>query len=442
MLAIHGPYFTAERADHVKAVQDACLLIDDQGMISRIVLPTDNDFQNVLQEARLRDRLVELKEGEYVLPGFIDLHIHAPQWPQAGLALDRPLADWLNTYTFPLEAKYADAQYAHLVYDDLVHELLAHGTTTAMMFGSIHLAGNLQLVNSCRQQGLRGYIGQVVMDNPDQTPVDYRNASAQSALDATEEFIQKVNENSIGDQDLVTAVITPRFVPSCTDEALAGLGFLAKKYDLPIQTHLSESNWEHQYAIDRFDGLHDAEVLDHFGLMTDKAVMAHATQLTESDQSLVRKRQSAIAHCPISNVYFGNGVLPVKKLLQADTKLGLGSDISGGYSPSLYHNMRQAVKSSQMLEDGVDSKLPAEKRGVTDSRISMTNAFYLATAGGAEALHLNSGQIETGRIADLQIVKAHRSLMPMTPQDVFERLMYQSEPADIKAVYVAGKQRL
>lgn len=440
MLVIHGPYFTAEDPDHIQAVQEACLTIDEHGLISRILKAGNPDFKKTLQEAASQDRLIDLADGDYLLPGFIDLHIHAPQWPQAGLALDRPLADWLDTYTFPLEAKFAEPKYAGMVYDDLVNHLLAHGTTTAMMFGSIHLAGNLELVKSCREHGLRAYIGQVVMDNPDQTPNYYRNSDAKTALTSTEKFIQHVQDSKEGIQDLITPVITPRFVPSCTDAALSGLGRLAQKYDLPIQTHLSESNWEHQYAIERFNGHHDAEVLDHFGLITDKSVMAHATQLSPDDQHLLRQRNSAIAHCPISNVYFGNGVLPLKNLLKAKTKVGLGCDISGGYSPSLYHNMRQAVKSSQMLQDGVDTSIPANRRGRDNSRISMTNAFYLATLGGAQALHLNSGQIKAGCQADLQIVHAHRSLMAMTAQDIFERLMYQSEAGDIKAVYVAGKE--
>lgn len=147
-------------------------------------------------------------------------------------------------------------------------------------------------------------------------------------------------------------MITPRFVPSCTDGTLAGLGKLAQKYDLPIQSHVSESNWEHQYAIDRF-GIHDAEVLDRFGLLTDKTVLAHGTQLTEADAKLLHERGTALAHCPISNAYFGNGVLPVKQLLAAGNEVGLGTDISGGYSPSLYDNIRHAVALSQVRTDGV-----------------------------------------------------------------------------------------
>lgn len=127
-------------------------------------------------------------------------------------------------------------------------------------------------------------------------------------------------------------------------------------------------------------------------------------------------------------------------MLKLGNKLGLGSDISGGYTPSLYHNARQAVKSSQQLTDGVDNHLPAEHRGVPESRITMANAFYLATRGGAQALHLKAGVIQEGYAADLQVVRMHRALMPLTTADIFQRLMYQTEQTDICHVFVGGRE--
>lgn len=436
-LVIRGNAFTAQDEYHVQALEDCLVCIDADGWVDRVLSPDDEDYASVLANSRQHHQLRELAAGEYLLPGFIDLHVHAPQWPQAGLALDRPLADWLNVYTFPLEARFSDQAFARKVYQDFVKTLLAHGTTAAMMFGTIHVDANLVLADECRRQGLRGYVGQVTMDNPDQAPDYYRDHSTAAALAASEQFIQRV-QVTVDPDRLVTPVITPRFVPSCTDAALAGLGNLAAKYDLPIQSHVSESNWEHQYAIDRF-GMHDAAVLDHFGLLTSQSVMAHGTQLTTGDMQLLKQRQTAIAHCPISNVYFGNGVLPVHRLLALGNRVGLGSDISGGYTPSLYHNIRQAVKSSRMLTDGVNSQLPAQHRGVADSQITAATAFYLATAGGAEALNLAAGRIAAGCRADLQVVRAHRLWGNETTADVFERLMYQTEAADVKNVYVNGR---
>lgn len=428
-----GPAYTAPESNHVTYLADALIEIDQDGKITAVLTPDEPGYQEHLREAKEAGLLHELIPGQVIVPGFVDLHIHAPQWPQAGHALDKPLADWLNDDTFPLEAKYEDLEYAQTIYHDLVHTLLANGTTTALFFGTIHTEANLVLARECMDQGLRSAIGRVAMDNPDQTPAYYRDESSQEAVAETERFIQALEFLGQGEPLAPLPVITPRFVPSCSDGTLAGLGRLAKKYDLPVQSHVSESNWEHQYAIDRF-GLHDAEVLDKFGLLTAKTVLAHGTQLTDHDANLLRERGVAIAHCPISNAYFGNGVLPVNQLLKNGNQLGLGSDISGGYSPSLYDNIRHAVALSQVRTDGVTN----DDQGKPGSRISVQTAFYLATKGGAQALNLPVGALEAGCQADLQILTDPHPWPKESPLDRFERLMYQATRAVVTAVMVNG----
>lgn len=434
---IEGSYFTARDCDQVEFNQDALICVDGDGLITRIVAHDDADFGRVRREAENAEKLTRLADTQYLLPGLIDLHVHAPQWAQAGLALDRPLNEWLNTYTFPLEAKFSDVNFALRVYSKLIMELLANGTTTVMFFGTIFNESNLILAKQCAQLGLRGYIGKVAMDNPDQTPEYYRDLSAKQALIGTETFIDAIQELQATTGSTLVPVITPRFVPSCTDELLKGLGHLAQKYDLPIQSHCSESDWEHQYAQERF-GMSDAQVLDHFGLLTDRSVMAHGTLLGDDAAALFRQRGTAVAHCPISNAYFGNAVLPTKRLLRSGNRVGLGTDLSGGYSPSLYRNMQQAVMASQMLQDGVDQRIAASKRGVTDSRISIKNAFYLATLGGARALQLNAGEIAVGCRADFQVIHKRASLIDTAPDDLFEQLIYQTDRSDIQQVFIGG----
>lgn len=430
-----GNAYTAIDQHQVKFLPKALIEIDNKGMIERVLVPEDYDYQAAYQAAQQQHLLEVIPADQIIFPGFVDLHVHAPQWPQAGLALDKPLAAWLNDYTFPLEAKYQNLDFARQIYHELVHELLAQGTTTVLFFGTIHPEANLVLGEECLKQGLRSLIGRVAMDNPDQTPAYYRDANPKVAIMATETFIHQLNDLGKGNSLAPIPVITPRFVPSCTDEALAGLGKLAQKYDLPVQSHVSESNWEHQYAIDRF-GIHDAAVLDHFGLLTSKTVLAHDTQLAEADQALLRQHQTAIAHCSISNAYFGNGVLPVNDLLAAGNRVGLGTDISGGYSPSLYDNLRHAVALSQVRNDGISRY----DEGVENSRISMITAFYLATIGGAQALNLPVGEIQAGKVADLQVVKDRFDRPSETPQDRFERLLYQTHRSEIVQVYTQGNQ--
>lgn len=367
------------------------------------------------------------------------MHIHASQWPNAGVALDLPLEDWLNVYTFPLEKKFKCSDFAQKVYEDLVQELLAQGTTTALYFGSVHNSGNMELVKACLKYGQRGFVGKVVMDNPKEVPADYRDSTAMEALRDTESFIKSVFELNKNKLISATPVITPRFLPSCTDEALAGLGKLAQLYGLPVQSHCSESDWENGYALANYNK-RDAAVLNHFNLLTDKSVMAHGTLLNDEDLSLFREKEVGIAHCPISNVYFGNAILPTKQILQSDNKIGLGSDVSGGYSPSIYQNIRQAVVSSHQRFDGVDAKLVPQVRGTHDEMLTMQNAFYMATIGGARSLQLPTGQIKPGFYADLQVVHQNwKTFQNETQQVRFEKFLYNTAKDNIDKVFVQGQ---
>lgn len=435
-ITLKTSYFSANSPNHVEFHEQSLIELIENGQIGQIIHQSDPDYQKTLTAAQTTDQLITIAPGHYLLPGFIDLHNHAPQWPQAGIALDRPLNDWLNHYTFPLEARFADLDYATAVYRDLVHTLLTNGTTSVLYFGSIHNNANLKLAEICAQLGQRAFIGTVVMDNPEQTPANYRDVNSATALSKTRTFIQAI-QNQHPDQ-LVQPVITPRFIPSCQTETLTQLGRLAQETQLRVQTHCSESTWEHQYVLDRF-GQTDSVVLQQFGLLNQHAVLAHATQLTTADQQLIKTEQAAIAHCPLSNAYFGNGVFPTKQLLDQQLKIGLGTDIAGGYSPSLYTNLQTAVTASQMRQDGVDARLPADSRGVADSRITTEEAFYLATAGGAASLAINAGQIKPGMLADFQIVQAAPQFTTLTPADQLTHLLFNHTAQQIKAVYVNGQ---
>lgn len=437
-MVIKGSFYSAETPDEIQYGRQRLVVIDQAGYIKAIIAPQEADYQTIWQQAARSDSLLELRADQILLPGFIDLHIHAPQWPNAGLALDQPLAEWLNIYTFPLEAKYQDAHWARRVYRDLVKELLAQGTTTALYFGGVDNTGNFELAKACCHYQQRGFIGKVAMDNPEQTPANYRDANSAAALQGTEDFIKFIADLNHQAAVQLTPVITPRFVPSCTAETLAGLGKLAQQYALPIQSHCSESDWEDNYALEHFQK-RDAAVLDQFGLLTQRSVMAHGTLLNDTDYQLFIQRQAALAHCPISNVYFGNAVLPVTHILHQPIKVGLGTDISGGYSPSIYQNIRQALISSRQLHDGVDGRLAPSQRGTGSSVLTAASGFYLATVGGARSLQLPTGQIKVGQLADLQIVHQNwTSTAQLTPQQIFEKLIYQTDKNNIDQVLVQG----
>ena len=335
-----------------EVIEGALVEIDANGGVDRVLAPSDPGYEEALAAARHARRLTELASHQYLLPGLIDLHIHAPQWPQLGKALHLPLYDWLQNCTFPLEAKYADTAFAERVYTSLVANLLANGTTTAVYFATIHLEATKRLAEICLEQGQRGFVGKVVMDDPGQCPDYYRDASAVQALDETVAFIDHVRGLDGNGPGLVRPVVTPRFIPSCSDEALAGLGSIAREHGCHVQTHCSESDWEHGYVLERH-GKTDTRSLSDFGLVTRHSVLAHSNFISDDDMSVIGAAGAGIAHCPLSNFYFSNAVFPLRAVLNKGLHVGLGTDISGGPTAFMLHACRHAVAASRALEDGV-----------------------------------------------------------------------------------------
>jgi guanine deaminase len=388
--------------------------------------------------------LVTLGPTHYVLPGMVDLHVHAPQWPQLGKALDLPLEDWLQKFTFPLEAQYADSAFAAQVYESLVANLLANGTTTAMYFGTLHLAATKVLANICLRRSQRALIGRVAMDNPDQCPDYYRDGSAELAERETRELISYVQALP-GSQGLIYPVITPRFIPSCTDDLLVRLGRLARETGCHVQTHCSESDWQHQYVLERC-GRTDTAALDAFGLLSRRTVLAHGNFVDDADAALIHERGAGIAHCPLSNVYFSDAVFPLRRMLEAGVHVGLGTDIAGGASPSVLENARHAVISSRMLEAGVDPRQDRAQRRRADSRIDAVTAFWVATAGGGIALDLPVGQFAPGYQFDACVIDTtapHSNLHVDgndSPETVLQKIIYEAARANIGQVWVANRQ--
>ncbi len=376
-------------------LEETALLIDQSGTIIERAGRGTPQFDMLLRSPDIR----KLDARSLLIPGLVDLHIHAPQWPQIGTALDLPLERWLGEYTFPLEARYEDIAFAESVYDDLVPALLAQGTTTALYFATIHEDASLALARSCLKYGQRGFVGLVAMDNAALCPATYRHASPEAAIDATRRFIEAVRKLPGNETGLVQPVITPRFIPACSDALLRGLGELARKTGVRVQTHASESDWEHECVRTRF-GCTDVEALDTFGLLRQHTVLAHAGFTNADDRERIRKRQSAIAHCPISNAFFAGAVLPVRHLIDEETACGLGTDISGGYSSSIFENARQAVIAARMLTSGVNPDTAPEKRGSPGLEIDFAEAFWLATRGGAEALGVPAGLLRPGMKLD------------------------------------------
>ena len=437
--AVRGTFIHAPVRGEIEVLADAILQLDGEGRIE-IVARAGTDAHVELSAA---PDLIVLPADRFVIPGFVDLHVHAPQYPQLGQALDVPLEVWLGKYTFPLEARYADLAFARERYEVLVADLLAVGTTTALYFATQHLTATELLAEICLTKGQRGLVGKVVMDDPAACPDYYRDASAADAVADTRALIEFVR--ALPGNDRVLPVITPRFIPSCSDEALTGLGALAAETGAHVQTHCSESDWAHGHALSRY-GHTDATALDGFGLMTRKTVLAHSVFLTDPDMALLRQRGAGVAHCALSNMYFANAVFPLRRALEQGVHVGLGTDISGGPAGTMFEATRGAVQASRMLEDGVDPTDSRETRGTPGSRIDIATAFHLATAGGGEALDLPIGRFEAGCFCDALVIDpatsdgSIRLFGETDPVAILEKTLYTATRPNLATVLVAGER--
>lgn len=363
----------------------------------------------------------------------LDTHIHAPQYPNAGLFGSSTLLDWLEAYTFPVESGFGDQPDEHgqtrnhpedaprsalRIYGQVISRTLSHGTTCASYFATIHVPATNALAKLCHLRGQRAFIGRVCMDNPHFCPMYYRDLSPEDSLAATQstiEYIRTLDPKG----SLVNPIITPRFAPTCTRPSLERLGTLAASYTPPlhIQTHIAENTNEVALVKDLFpEAASYTAVYDTYNLLTPRTILAHAVHLSPPERSLVRSRNAKISHCPASNSALGSGICPVRTFLDEGITVGLGTDVSGGYSPSILEAARQACLASRLLghttafaqavqPDGQDGHRPDSALG--REKLSVEESLYLATRGGAAVLDMadDIGGFETGMIWDAQLIE-------------------------------------
>ena len=441
---LYGTLIHTPLCGEIEVIERALIEVNEAGTISGVHAPDAESYAAIKQAADASGRLITLAEGQYLLPGLVDLHVHAPQWPQAGNVLHLPLYEWLQEYTFPLEAKYADLAFAEKAYTSLVETLLANGTTTTLYFATRHLEATKLLADICLAKGQRALVGKVAMDDPAECPDFYRDASVQAGLDDTRALIDYVRAMPGNENERVLPVVTPRFIPSCTDEMLKGLGELAQEYDCHVQTHCSESDWAHGYVLNRH-GQRDTQSLHHFKLLTPKTVLAHSIFINDDDMATIKQQRSGIAHCPLSNAYFANAVFPARRALDLGLDVGLGTDVAGGATPSLLQNCHAAITASRYLEAGVDIEIAQTERGVPETRIDFKEAFWMATAGGGRALDLKIGLFKENYafdaiVIDTQVADTNLVVWDEMDQveDILQKIIYNASRQNIRKVWVQG----
>jgi guanine deaminase len=385
--------------------------------------------------------------NSFFFPGFIDTHTHAPQHPNTGLFGKTTLLDWLQTYTFPMESSFSDLDRAKRIYTSFVSRTLSHGTTTCAYYATIHVPATNLLADICLARGQRALVGRVCM-NSDLSPEYYRDESVETSVrdsKASIDYIRSIDPSG----SIVKPIVTPRFAPSCTSACLDAISKLAKDEDTFIQTHISENVGEIALVKELFPQSQSyTDVYDTHALLTPKTILAHAVHLSEEERATILARGSKISHCPSSNTAITSGCCPVRTLLNEGHTIGLGTDVSGGFHPSILENVRQAIWVSRHLSIQTSSDA---------AKLSTEEALYLATRGGAAVVGLEGkvGGFEVGMEWDAQMISlgevgegGSNEVGEQGPVDVFgweswddkvEKWVYSGDDRNTVAVWVKGR---
>lgn len=367
--------------------------------------------------------------GKLIIPGMTDLHVHAPQFSYRGLGMDMELLDWLNTYTFPEESKYADLAYADLAYGQFADALRRSTTTRAAVFATIHRPATLLLMEKLEACGLISYVGKVNMDR--NSPDYLREESVEAAVADTEQWICEANSRFAHTKPM----ITPRFIPSCTDALLKGLRTLVEKYDLPVQSHLSENLGEIQLVKELCpDAKFYGDAYDRFGLFggDHPCIMAHCVHSCPEEQALMKKNGVFIAHSPLSNSNIASGVAPISAYIRDGLEVALASDVAGGDSENLLHSIAEAIRASKLRWRLLDQEVKP---------LSVDEAFYIATLGGGRFFG-KVGSFEEGYEFDAVVLDDSLLVHPqeLSLRARLERSLYLADDRHIKAKFVCGEQ--
>lgn len=370
---------------------------------------------------------------QVIIPGLVDTHVHLPQYAFAGIG-NLELLPWLEKYTFPRESRFRERKIAAQAAQYFFDGLAANGTTTALVYGTVHAGATDIAFKAAEKKGLRVIMGKVMMDR--QSPKSLTEKT-QDSLRESEKLIRKWHGK---DNGRLQYALTPRFAITCSPELMRGAAALAKKYGAYIQTHLSENKGEIAFVKKLFPKAKNyTDVYDSCGLLGKKTIMAHCIHLAPSERSALKKSGTKIAHCPTSNRFLQSGVMPYRKWLREGLSIGFGTDVAGGYSLSMLNEMKEAIETSKTYNI-MNPKAP-------EKIITPVEALYLATLGGAKVLSLDNriGNFKPGKEADFVVLDPVPSdpfngKSPYgSPREILSRLIYRAGSESVKAVFVRGK---
>ncbi len=404
---------------------DACLEVDATGRLVAVEA----------WGARPADPSVLDLRPWVAMPGLVDLHVHLPQVPNAGLGAGMELLDWLDRYIFPLEQAYA-REVAEVQAPLVFRALAAAGTTTISAYAALWPESTDACFAAAEEHGIRAVIGKVMMDRVTYDAQIARHDILDTSLRQSADLCERWHG---ADDGRLGYAFTPRFAVSCTEEMLAESARLAAYYGAWWQSHLAEDAGECDRVKRLFPESRDyLDVYERAGGLNDRAILAHAIHLSPSEVERLAASGARVAHCPASNLFLSSGLMPLARYLEAGIPVGLGSDLAAGPELSIFSVMRAAAVTARVLHLAGGEARP---------RLSPLDWLRLGTLAGARALGMGEriGSLEAGKEADLIVVDPvltdplPESEELTDPEELMSRLIFRPHPEMVRGAWVRGK---
>jgi guanine deaminase len=410
---IKGHIIYTKEKTQFEVLKDSFIVVNNKKVV---------DIYNKLPDMYIDVPIIDYGDS-IIIPSFIDLHIHAPQYMQMGIGLDLELIDWLNKYTFRNEEKFSDIDYARQVYPHFVKALYDNGTLRSCIFATIHNDSTYVLIEELKQRGLSAYVGKV---NMNKNAPDKLIQTTDCSIRETREFIES---NSFS--QLIKPIITPRFAPSCSSELLKKLGEISCEHNIPVQTHLSENKKEVEWVESLFPkNPNYSDVYREYNLYgREKTLMAHSIYLSEAEIEMAKQDNIFLVHCPNSNMNLTSGIMPLTNFLDKGIKVGLGSDVGAGHKIGMQHTITSAIQCSKI------NHIINEKERL----LSESEAFYLATKLNGSFFG-KVGSFEKDYYFDALVINSGDKLInDLTPLERLQKFLYCGDSSNIIDRYLEGQ---
>jgi len=387
---------------------------------------SDGTIDSVTDKIPTDRRIIEFHD-EYIIPGMIDTHVHLPQFPFIGNG-DEDLLSWLEKYTFPEESKFSNTSYAFLVATNFFDSIIANGTTTASIYTTVHESATCTSFNVAANKGIKALIGKVMMDT--HSP-DSLIENLEESVAASIRLYEKWNGH---DNGRLQYVFSPRFALTCSEELMEAVGDFCQANNAHVQTHHCESPGEMARLEELFPGQSYSQVYEKAGLLGEKTILAHSIHMNETDSSLLEQTGTRIAHCPYANRFLKSGTMPYFQWKEKGIPIGLGTDVAGGPSLSMFRQMGEAILTSYDIQ----------AKGLSKQTMNSVEAFYLATLGGANVLGMEdtTGNFRKGKDADFITITDSNPMSNQynSPEEVLSRLCFHGSEHSVNQVFVRGNR--